>query len=199
MQWGKEKSNRWLTNALVTFVFDIIFLQPIKVMMLSFIVAALFRRASSAKTLLDSASKYEIEKAATIDTTPKPVLDENQKPILKDLDDFIAAPKPPGKREIEIAQWNAKNSRKMQEVVWEIIFYVFYLLVLTLMTSLFRNTTQYNWNTFLLDRIDNTEDVLTVVDFWDWVDNTVLPEVYDEHDYLGERKNWKDRKFMGHF
>merc|ERR1712048_899070 len=40
------------------------------------------------------------------------------------------------------------------------------------------------------------DPILTVDHFWSWLEETVLPEVYKEEDYLGERKNWKERKFL---
>ena len=38
MQWGKEKSERWLTNAMMSFALDVIIMQPVKVMALSLFV-----------------------------------------------------------------------------------------------------------------------------------------------------------------
>ena len=53
MQFGKEKSNRWLTNALVTFFQDVIILQPVKVAILTFLLTVLARKLDWKEKLRD--------------------------------------------------------------------------------------------------------------------------------------------------
>ena len=205
MEWGKAKSERWLTNALISFFLDILFMQPIKVAFIILFIGIVLKKISSTKKLLNSASKYELETCAIQDKPDKftnggglkrknGVKKHDKNETFNDEEDDLETPKPPTENQLKFAKWNRKNEKRMIDVLYEFLGQCLYILCLMILCNLLRGDSQYNWISELQEIY--SDDVGEIQDFWGWVDETVLPNVYREYDYLGNRANWRDRKFL---
>lgn len=196
MEWGKAKSERWLTNAIMTFFLDILIMQPLKVALLVLVVGIILKKIQTTKVLLKSASKYEILDASLNDKPNKFDNGEGLKRKAainrkfgksekgKDAEEEIQIPKPPTLNQLKFAKWNRKNEKRMIEVIYEFFGHCLYLAVLFILCGLLRGDYQYTWISELKEVFD--DEVNSIGEFWDWIDETAIPNIYKEYDYLGK-------------
>ena len=209
MEFGKAKSERWLTNALVSFVLDILIIQPIKVTLIVIALGVFFRKLSNVSSMLNSVHKYEIISCVENENPDKfqnggglqrKFAINNQTKAANTNSEQTNAnlpriPKPPSKKAVQQARWRRENEKNMNKILWEALLHILYVIVLAILVSLLRGKYQYNWVSELLESFE-PEDVEDVGSFWEWIDETMIPEIYNEYDYLGDRLNWRERKFL---
>ena len=204
MQWGKAKSERWLTNALSTFVLDLLIMQPLKVSLLTIFLVVVWKKINTVKIMLNSVSRYEIYTCVTEDNSKE---SREEKKIRKaklieeeQLEGSGKEPKAPNSNQLRFAKWNMKNEKKMSTLIWEFFIHILYVSCLMLLTNMLRGSDQFVW----VDKMHasfnhkihyqlNLNDFNT---FWTWMDEVAIPKIYREMDYTGERLDWRTRKFM---
>ena len=204
MQFGKEKANRWAVTALSGFFQGIIVIQPIKVAALSMFIAAILRKvdqshitdSTNSDELMNALNSIKNEQNHKSDTTQN-----RMKTCLVDSLHEVENPEafePPSKLEQTFARKKRKKEKHMTQVIWEMFGYVCYLWLLFFLSNSNRTEKEFQWaehlrNMFLYD----FEGLTTVSDFWIYVDNTLIPNLYVErHPTSNQKLKWKERLYV---
>ena len=125
MIWGKEKSDKWITSVIVSLVQDIVFLQPLKVVLLASILAILFRKPpEEERDEVEDDELLEMKKGKIKDATPDEDKTKNTKPVYS-LPDPI---------EVALAREKRLNQVKMAKIFSQVGLQLFFVLLLSIAT-----------------------------------------------------------------
>ncbi|CAG5132503.1 unnamed protein product, partial [Candidula unifasciata] len=191
MEWGRDKSNQWLTTFLLSFFQSVIVVQPLKVLLLVAFLACVLKKPE----LDDDDAKEDINQVlAEKDNNERKrdVASLSQIMLQRQYDKSeFQAPDPE-----QLAK--ARNDRlmeiKMEAVLKDIALYTFFVVVIFFLSYQQRDPQSY----YLSNHIKNTmldkhADIKTVNDYWKWLDETLLPSLYAVN-YANEQEieNWQD-------
>ena len=125
MEFGSEKSAQWLLSMSISFLQDVLFIQPMKVFILATLFALLVKDPKKAEedSFTDAnalANDEEWPNKNTEDLDP-----EKQKMVKQLIND-----KPPDEAKLEMARKLRMKEKQMMSIIREILWYVIFLLVL---------------------------------------------------------------------
>lgn len=125
MQFGAEKSGQWLSSMTISFLQDVLFVQPIKVFVLATLFALLIKDPKKAEqdsftdaNALANDEEWLHKNAEDLDA-------ETQQELKQMIND-----KPPDEAKLEIARKLRMKEKQMKSIIREIVWYVIFLLVL---------------------------------------------------------------------
>ena len=188
-EFGKERSNQWLLELCLSFVENILIIQPIKVLLISLAFAAILRRIDN--SFLDTVEPEEIE------NEDKEFMDLCSMQDEVDSQPLIA-PKPPSDKQIAEAKDLRYKEERMVEVIYDIIAYFLYICILVFLATGNRDVNAYRQNEVLKEQFyyGSFESVNSVDTFWGWVNDTARIKLYPNYKYNGDKLNWRDRAFL---
>ena len=128
MIWGKEKSDKWITSVIISLVQDIVFLQPLKVVLVASILAILFRKPpEEERDEVEDDELLDMEKGKIKDTTPDEDKMKNAKPekIVYSLPDPIT---------VALAREKRLNEVKMIKIFSQVGLQLFFIFLLSIAT-----------------------------------------------------------------
>ena len=125
MEFGREKSAQWLSSITISFIQDVLFIQPIKVFVMATLFALLIKDPKKAEqeSFTDANALANDEEWLQKNTED---LDAETQQTLKQL----INDKPPDEAKLEIARKLRMKERQMESIIREIAWYVIFLLVL---------------------------------------------------------------------
>ncbi|XP_053393414.1 polycystin-1-like [Mercenaria mercenaria] len=180
MEWGKEKSIAWLTSMLLTIVESVSIIQPAKIIVLAVFVAAVLRKTDD-----------EIEKEDSVNNIlpvqPEEIASQHTPTRNKRRRKHVAPPDP--KKLASVREQRLKEI-KMFRIIQEIVFYMFYLIILILVASHNRDPDSYRMKNMLMNVISprqNLSRINNTKDFWHWMNVILIPNIYLSHDWNGDR------------
>ena len=188
-EFGKERSNKWLLELCLSFVENILIIQPIKVIIISLAIAAILRK-------IDNSFLDTIE--------PEEIVDEDKRFL--DLCSFqdevdsapLIAPKPPSEKQLAEAKELRYKEERMVEVIYDILAYFLYICILVFLATGNKDINAYNQNEVLKNQFyyGKFESVDSVDSFWGWVNDTARINLYPKQWYNGDKMNWRERAFL---
>ncbi|XP_074631330.1 polycystin-1-like protein 2 isoform X3 [Acropora palmata] len=178
MMWGTEVSNKWLTSILVSFTQDILFIQPMKVIIVASLLSLIIKKAPQ-----DDSAK------------------ENQTFMLSSkVKGEIEEPLKPDDQELENFRVHRKRVLTMARVLIELVFYLMFAWSLMVICYGRRDTSHF-WMTNgideLLPRFDKSK-VRDVASFWEWSKLYFVPAFYNLEWYNGKPFKYKDGFISDH-
>lgn len=190
MQWGKTKSEEWMTTFLLSSGESLFFVDPIKIFLIAFIIAFLGKAKRRFKlTYFDNMSILQEVYYILYKRKDKPAK-------------FSIFP-PMGRRE------KMKRQKSVHHEIWLksiLLNFVMYALLLWASSSLaFTNRNQHAF--IFKDHVQKTfvnphgsavtfSGIKTVTSFYQWARNIVYPSLFPMTDYKGDRLVWLDKKFI---
>ncbi|XP_031571405.1 polycystic kidney disease protein 1-like 2 isoform X3 [Actinia tenebrosa] len=175
MMWGREISNQWLTSILVSFSQDVIFIQPIKVLIVAILLSFIIRKAPE-----EEASK---DKNAGKDFAAK---DYSR------VAGEVKEPKSPKNEELEAFRQYRVRVLMMARTLIELFFYLTFVWMLMVICYGSRDVGRF-WMTNGLQNILKKFDKVKNSDtFWDWSKNTLVPGLYNAEWYNGKEFEYKE-------
>ncbi|KAK7471881.1 hypothetical protein BaRGS_00035465 [Batillaria attramentaria] len=173
IMFGDDKSRKWITSLLVSFVMSVFITQPVKVFLFAIIVSLFLKEPSDA----DDTEEKDDE-----DVTKSTMLGKDELPLHEMNTDKTAAAhrdkaqcKPPSKTELKKARRRRMQEVEMWAAVREVVIYAIYISLLLLIS--YRTCTA---NTFLYkdtmervfikstDTAISFDQIRNVEDFWAW-------------------------------
>ena len=183
-EFGRERSNKWLLELCLSFVENILIVQPVKVILVSLAIATILRKIDN--SFLDTIEPEEIE-------------DEDKRFL--DLCSFqeevdsqpLIAPKPPSEKQIAEAKDLRYKEERMVEVIYDIIAYFMYICILIFLATGNRDPNAFHQNEVLKKQFyyGKFESVDSVDSFWSWVNDTARISLYPKMWYNGDKMNWR--------
>jgi hypothetical protein len=140
MMWGREISNQWLTSILVSFSQDVIFIQPIKVIVVAVLLSFIIKKAPEEETAKDKG-------------TGKTLAAKNYSRIAGE----VKEPKSPKNEELETFRQYRVRVLMMGRTLIELFFYLMFVWMLMVICYGSRDVGRY-WMT------SGIEDILIKFD-----------------------------------
>ncbi|XP_069123478.1 uncharacterized protein [Argopecten irradians] len=193
MEWGPEKANEWLTTFLMSFFQSVIVVQPIKVFCLVTFVACIIKKPDLSdedpgEDLNNVIAAHDEEFMAKSNTA----IDEIAQRRKIQNSEF----KPPDMKTLEEQRQLRMMELKMEEVVREIGIYALFVLILFFLSYQTRDSDSF----LMADNLKSTlgsgfDKISTVTDYWNWLENKLIPSLYATHYHDGSViKPWWDKR-----
>ncbi|CAD5121089.1 DgyrCDS9629 [Dimorphilus gyrociliatus] len=187
LEWGKEKSEEWLTSMLVSFSQSVLLIQPLKVFALAFILSFIFKKSDSEIDDKEFLQHVENERVATeicseylhlrvrntSSGVPKPSLEHM-------IDNYI----------------NLKQDKKAENAIFNIITALIYVFLL-----FFISYKQVPLSSFRIGEtvrngfIKNLDSISKIKDVYIWANKSFLPSMFDAEDYNGTPLHWREKRY----
>ncbi|CAH1794853.1 unnamed protein product [Owenia fusiformis] len=179
LEWGKEKSEMWLSAMLLSITESAAVIQPTKIIILAIIVALIFKKPD-----LDDGDDEEEDEIRNILKNDEELVAKRPKRVSrKDLK--IAQPDPiqlAASRELRL------NEIKMHAILREITLYFIFTGLLVYVAHSNRDYQSYNTNEDIKKTFFYSKPYFEKINrpemFWDWVKEVLLPGLYPDGDPL---------------
>ncbi|KAJ7384754.1 hypothetical protein OS493_020345 [Desmophyllum pertusum] len=164
LSWGAEISNQWLTSITASLVQDVLFIQPVKVILIAMFVS-LVMRTSSGKEDVHGATIY---------------IDSQQK--------YNA----PNEHVISKAKEYGKKLLEMFKAIKDVVALLVFFLLLMVVCYGNRDSQRFLMTTSVKDIFSGFKKVKDVGSFWDWTRHELIPGLYDVTWYNMKPFNYKE-------
>jgi len=192
MQWGFDKSCRWMSALMLSFVQSVVIIQPIKVVIIAMIVSCIFKKLDHDDDDLD-----EEERRNNVEASSDEVLLEP-----KDGSKTFFIPEPPDPEVLRTARQKREYDKMMWDILKEIFFYIFFLCLICFIAWGGKDDRIYTTcndihNQFNpLPENDSATYVSDGTKFWAWASQTMVEALYNKQDYAGNYNSERDRQFL---
>ncbi|XP_077991610.1 polycystin-1-like protein 2 [Glandiceps talaboti] len=165
LEWGHEKATEWLISLLVSFLQDVILMQPIKVIILAVVITIIMKQIRKRKGEVDDDDQY------LRDTENEDGFNVNNKDLLK-----------------------AKELREREDTMWsffrEIAVYMFFVIIILSIAYGQRDLTASYMHKSVKDIFVMNSQYSSLSsgfgDFYIWVNEILLPGLYPTEAYNGD-------------
>ncbi|XP_072168407.1 polycystin family receptor for egg jelly-like [Diadema setosum] len=209
LQWGKEQSQEWLVSMVTSFFSSALLIQPMKVIVIVFIVSIIFKKPSKMNDVEVDDLK---DKSANGLQTDEEYLHEESLTAGK-APAYTARPAtPPSKQFLQEARKQRLRDIQMLSILRDVLLYAFFLgVVLTLcytnrdpaaffMSESIRNIFVSEHVDYLVDGDDpasfSSLSQSTPEAFWDYVEQRFIPGLYGDRYYNGENMLPRDTNYL---
>ncbi|XP_067671787.1 polycystin-1-like protein 2 [Haliotis asinina] len=203
-EWGADKSSRWLTSFVLSFVESVLLVQPAKVLAVAMVLALIFK-------------KVEIEEAPPGELQGEII--QHSQPVKGNYSSYAAAMKPAHRRpyvekppdfsSVSSAREYRKKQNRMIEIIKDIGSYVFYLVIVAIIC--YENRDEKSFHTVANIRnmmvkdihlvgtshIKGLEGVSSFEEFWAWSVDRLVPALYLKTTFNGDNVTNNERSFLG--
>ncbi|XP_078681625.1 polycystin-1-like protein 2 [Branchiostoma floridae x Branchiostoma belcheri] len=187
MQWGKDKTNKWLSAFLVTFLADVFLVQPGKIFLLAIFTSSL-RKTRAVKKIFEEKWSPVWTEANAVSGFNWNAFRTRRKMERLSMTSLI---------NIKQARKKQRRDRRNGEILRDIMVSCFYVLLVLSITNEHHSTTQAFYqtqsatNTFV-QSLDEVNDADT---FWSWLNGTALENFYPETSYNDNKLRWQEKGF----
>jgi hypothetical protein len=210
IQFGDDKTRKWISSLIVSFFASILVTQPIKVFLTAIILSTLLK-APDSEVDEEEEDEEELSLDLAADEEWLHSLVSPMRTGKRGKKDRRKLYRPPNLTELEKAKLNRLKEIKMGTILKEIFSYLFFLWILIVLSYGNRDPNAYLMKQTIKSAIiegsnsgESFEDVKTTTDLWSWTKNTLIPEIfvgrwYNKHQPYGLRGFMNDRvnRLMG--
>ncbi|XP_071043251.1 location of vulva defective 1-like [Parasteatoda tepidariorum] len=179
IEFGDEKTSKWLTSLVVSFFSSLLVTQPIKIILMTIVMSCICRSAN-----------YEDDDAD----------DDEEDPYLKSDEEYLhegqkkkrLTYQPMDTTALEEARKEREKEVKMHSMIREILTYFFFLWVITILSYGNRDPSNFYLREALINGFIKPGDIYTDFNFvnterrfWNWTYNALLPELFAANWYNG--------------
>ncbi|CAF0819785.1 unnamed protein product, partial [Didymodactylos carnosus] len=196
MEWGRSRSNEWLSTMMLSFGQSVLIIDPLKVFIATAIISFLIRKPYDdetmdfndpfAETLINTEDDFSFSQIST-------------KEIARQRRVRLFELKPINHMEMKQARELRLKEIKMSEIIREVLIYCLFTTILLFLSyqardihsnGLFRDTK----NLFITKDYNN---IKSVTDWWNYCDNTFLKGLYAQTWYNGKTLSWREKLTTG--
>ncbi|XP_078681627.1 polycystin-1-like protein 2 [Branchiostoma floridae x Branchiostoma belcheri] len=187
MQWGKDKTNKWLSAFIISFLPDVFLMQPGKIFLLAIFTSSL-RKTRAVKKIFEEKWSPVLMEANAVSGFNWNAFRTRRKMERLSMTSLI---------NIKQARKKQRRDRRNGEILRDIMVSCFYVLLVLSITNEHHSTTQAFYqtqsatNTFV-QSLDEVNDADT---FWSWLNGTALENFYPETSYNDNKLRWQDKGF----
>ncbi|XP_019633523.1 PREDICTED: polycystic kidney disease protein 1-like 2 [Branchiostoma belcheri] len=187
LEWGKEKSERWLSMYFITFLADIVLLQPVKILVLAIIFSAIFQRHTM-KLIFEN--EGETVSLASQKRTGFDCSRFRVKKKMERLSEVSLA-------NVDGARKKRNRDRRIGDVIWDIIrSCARLLLALTIINAHHNiNPAFYQTQSAADNFVQSIDEVTEPTGLWSWLNETAMEAFYPETTYNGAEPRWWEKVF----
>ncbi|XP_069123236.1 polycystin family receptor for egg jelly-like isoform X2 [Argopecten irradians] len=195
MEWGKDKSEEWLTTFVFSFVESLLVVDPFKVIMIAVLFALLFKKPVDGggpqlkmDKLRDAAKTFNAGSSRTYLSFRMDVLSSNS---------------PPSAEMLEKTRIQRLHEMKAREVFLELLLYGIFAFVIYSISFVNRDQRSYNLKTNIYDSLVapskthlGFSKVENQTDFIDWMNSTFFQRYFPQTEYNGDSLDIRDELFF---
>ncbi|XP_078675170.1 polycystin-1-like protein 2 [Branchiostoma floridae x Branchiostoma belcheri] len=187
MQWGRDKTNKWLSAFLITFLADVFLMEPGKIFLLAIFTSSL-RKTQAVKTIFEGKRSPVLIEANAMSGFNCDAFRTRRKMEQLSMTSLV---------NIKQERKKQRRDRRNGEILRDIMVSCFYVLLVLSITNEHHSTTQAFYqtqsatNTFV-QSLDEVNDADT---FWSWLNGTALENFYPETSYNDNKLRWQDKAF----
>ncbi|XP_077979542.1 polycystin-1-like protein 2 [Glandiceps talaboti] len=195
MQWGGDKSHRWLTSIVASILSSLVIIEPIKIIFMALMVSLIFKKPTEYKRdEVDRDSKEEIKEPKVNASVMKKQIKEDTSDSESDGDDEDEMPN-------EESVKKAKDTRdlelQMNRVIREIVGYFFYVFLLLAISNNNAGIDRYYLHKSLVDALEGSfYNVRESGAMFSWMNDTLLPGLYPQSYYNDKILTRNERLYM---
>ncbi|XP_052229435.1 polycystin-2-like [Dreissena polymorpha] len=207
MQWGKQKSEEWLTSFLLSNFESMLFVDPVMVMCFAFVLACLFRK-SKGEANVDMDNVVQNYKKLTGED--KNDYMSSTIAILKKIkDEYLSYKSNPRNVSMPMNQKEMKKAAKQRRLELNLIKCILDFILTTLLMFIVcviafanRDDMSYYHRQELMRHfvspahLPTFESIITQKDMFNWIKYTMIPNLFPETDINGDALHWYYRTFM---
>ncbi|KAK3717356.1 hypothetical protein QZH41_011584, partial [Actinostola sp. cb2023] len=189
--FGADKSAKWLLSMTISLVQDVLISQPIKIFILASVFALLIKDPNKAESDPITDANMLSTDEEWLHKNVKDLSDDEKKDFKKLIMD-----RPPDEAKLEIARQLRFKEKQMKSIIREIVWYMIFLLVILTISYGNRDPDTYRITKYMNDLFvkarysgNRTFDkVSRIKDYWEWMNRTVIPSVYENKWYDDEEE-----------
>eukprot|EP00058_Branchiostoma_floridae_P016734 XP_002602222.1 hypothetical protein BRAFLDRAFT_76911 [Branchiostoma floridae] len=192
LEWGKDKSERWLSAFFATFLADIFLLQPVKILVLAIIFSSVFQRHTLKMIFENEEDKVFLE-ITTVTSQEQEGFDSGRFRVKKKMERLSQM----SFTNINEARRKRKRDRRIGNLIWDIIISLARLLLaLTIINGHHStNTAFYQTQSAAENFVQSIDEVTDPIGVWSWLDETALKSFYPETSYNDDKPRWQEVVF----
>ncbi|XP_045211050.2 uncharacterized protein LOC123562481 [Mercenaria mercenaria] len=185
-EWGKQKSEEWLTTFILSFVESVFCFDPIKVAFMALTFAIIFRSTKQSQADVDRKNilrnySSRIKKKSGGKRKPAPPLDQEKLNAAREW------------RLVELM---------MRKAMRDIALNIFHAWILFSIAYSNLDSQSYLLHEEIKDKIvepssqTQFSSITTIDEYFDWLNNTAISNMFPENELTGERLPWRVRQFI---
>ncbi|CAF1019415.1 unnamed protein product [Rotaria sordida] len=199
LEWGAQRANEWLITMMLSFGQSVLVIDPLKVFLITAIISFLIRRPYDDETLdfndpftgalLTNNNTSDMDdKQETYDETYLKKIALQRRVRLYNLRTINS-------NEMAHAREQRLREIKMGKIIREIIFFIFFTIVLLFLSYQSRDTNSYGLYRDIksLFITEDFHDVNSIQTWWNYCDNTLLKGLYAQAWYNNKNLTWREK------
>ncbi|CAH1800511.1 unnamed protein product, partial [Owenia fusiformis] len=174
LEWGSEKSGKWLGSFAISFLEAIVILDPIVLLLIAIFMSCLFKFPNDMHDIEAPTSEEQI--------TPS---DQHRQNI------GLRAPDPPTENDLKERRSEYKKDDRLAKAVKEIATYIFYIMLLLVICDDNRTNNEFYQSESIRELIKlssktKIQKLRRFDDIWQWLENDALLNLYPLTTYNGD-------------
>ncbi|XP_078671724.1 polycystin-1-like protein 2 [Branchiostoma floridae x Branchiostoma belcheri] len=198
LEWGAEKANAWLKTFLMSFVQDVLVVEPFKILAVSALVSYVCKKVAVLSTrddvVLEHADVEDSNQSESLfawvsQRATTRVTKQQLRQVLLKHDQTEKSQKERQERE--------ETRKKTDSVIQEVAgFFVFVMILLMLVNSGTNVYSHHAYNTIGDLFQSDFDEISTADDYWTWARDVLIPGLFQENHYNSERLGWRRKLFI---
>ncbi|XP_046579125.1 polycystic kidney disease protein 1-like 2 [Haliotis rubra] len=204
LEWGADKSSRWLTSFVLSFVESVLLVQPAKVLAVAMVLALIFKKVDIEEAppgeLQGEIIQYNQSAKGNYSSYAGAVKPAHRRPYVE---------KPPDFSSVSSVRKYRKKQNRMIEILKDIGSYVFYLVIIAIICYENRDEKSFRTvdnirNMMVKDihlvgtsRIKGFEGLSSFEEFWAWSVDRLVPALYVKTTFNSDNVTNNRRSFLG--
>ncbi|XP_035677372.1 polycystic kidney disease protein 1-like 2 [Branchiostoma floridae] len=192
LEWGKDKSERWLSAFFTTFLADIFLLQPVKVLVLAIVFSSVFQR-HTLKIIFENEEDKVVLQDTTVASKKQKEFDSGRFRVKKKMERLSQM----SLANVNEAQQKRNRDRRIGNLLWDIILSCARLLLaLTIINGHHNTNTAFHQTQSAAENfVQSIDDVTEPSAVWPWLNETALESFYPETSYNDDKPRWWEKVF----
>ncbi|XP_078594471.1 polycystin-1-like protein 2 [Branchiostoma floridae x Branchiostoma japonicum] len=192
LEWGKDKSERWLSAFFTTFLADIFLLQPVKVLVLAIVFSSVFQR-HTLKIIFENEEDKVVLQDTTVASIKQKEFDSGRFRVKKKMERLSQM----SLANVNEAQRKRNRDRRIGKLLWDIILSCARLLLaLTIINGHHNTNTAFHQTQSSAENfVQSIDDVTEPSAVWPWLNETALESFYPETSYNDDKPRWWEKVF----
>ncbi|XP_052820335.1 polycystin family receptor for egg jelly-like [Mya arenaria] len=209
MQWGKQKSEEWLTCFLMSMFESMMLVDPFMVLLIAFVLACIFRTSRNdtnvdVDVIIENYQKSFGETEDNITSSIKLL-----KRAKEEYQSYKSMPRnisPPLKGDnLEQAASSWKHKQELMAVFKDIILNLFLMFIICSIAFSNRDNRSYSLHEDIINqfvtpwRKPHFQTIKSQGDMYNWLNVSVIPNLFPEFDINGSPLPWYEKKFISRY
>ncbi|XP_066271869.1 polycystin-1-like protein 2 [Branchiostoma lanceolatum] len=199
LEWGPEKANKWLKTFLMSFVQDVLVVQPVKILFLSALVSFLCKKVAVLSTREDSVrQQIDVEDSSQPEGGLFAWISRRAAMRVAKLQMQKAFSKHHQTDESQEEQRKKEETRRNTDnVIQEVVGFFLFVLVLLFVANGGTNMYSHHAYTTVAGLFQGKFDkIKTADDYWSWARDALIPGLFQEKHYNSDRLIWRRTLFI---